>query len=382
MSFEGGKNPCHSQRILNQSPRIIKSLYIAQLKVAVLEYHHRSTTFISITMKNSIGRSISLLMIVILAVACSTPTPTVPTATTRDQVFQSTLPNLRLGDGVPLSLQVTVRWKISEPTLFFEQFETPVAYDSMILNPRSQEIASGITNTYPSVDSLFSVHRFAYTAEIKHKFEERLGESGVEIKEVILSEIQFPITYTQAKEQVGLKEQELTRIKQQSLVDMEVAQANKKKAEADGHVAIAQAEAQGRLQKIQAQIEETRRKSEMAKAETAKQVAEMQAQSDARRQVLLAEADLKKQRDLKDLEVQKKRDMQRVDIEKIKATDKVDFERQLELAKLCTENPVYASFLVNKELASKVQIAVLPNNADANLFGDLLKQNMSQVSNR
>jgi hypothetical protein len=38
------------------------------------------------------------------------------------------------------------------------------------------------------------------------------------------------------------------------------------------------------------------------------------------------------------------------------------------------ENPAYASFMVNKELASKVQIAVLPSGSDANVFGDLLKQ--------
>jgi hypothetical protein len=48
----------------------------------------------------------------------------------------------------------------------------------------------------------------------------------------------------------------------------------------------------------------------------------------------------------------------------------------MEFANVVQKNPSFASFLVNRELASKVQIAVLPTGSDSNVFGDFLKQNI------
>ena len=56
-----------------------------------------------------------------------------------------------------------------------------------------------------------------------------------------------------------------------------------------------------------------------------------------------------------------------------RAFDKVGLDKELEIAKICAENPTYASYMVNKELTSKVQIAVLPANVEGNIFGELLK---------
>jgi len=226
------------------------------------------------------------------------------------------------------------------------------------------------------VDSVFSSHRQIYINEIKQALMTNLGEQGITIKEIILSDIGFPATYTKAMEQVGLKRQEIERIRQMNEVELERATANKKKAEADGQVKIAQAEAQGKLQKIQAQTEKSRRKSELAKAETNKQVLRMEAQAEAEKLKLLAKADLEKKRGLKNLEVQKQEELEQIKINKQRQLDRVAFEQQLELARLCSENPTFASFLINKELASKVEIAVLPTGSDPNVFGGLLNQNM------
>lgn len=324
------------------------------------------------------------LMTIILALSlffgCQ-PSPTAePTQFSRDQQFQFHLTNIRLGDGVPLGIELAIRWKITDEAAFFTQFEQPDSYHSMILAPRSREIAASISNTYPSVDSIFGMQRFAYMEALKGHLSDQLGEKGVEIKEIIVAEITFPHTFTQAKEQIGLKEQQLAAIRQQSIVDVEQAEANKKRAEADGLVAIAEAQAQGRLEKIQADIEASRRRRQLAQAETEKQVAEKKAESEARRLELLAQADLKKQTDLKTLEVTRQRELEMVQVDKQKALEQVAWEQQLQLAKLCAENPTYASFLVNKELASHVQIAVLPNDGQSNMFGDFLQQGMKPTA--
>lgn len=300
---------------------------------------------------------------------------------TKDLVHRHILKEIRLGDGVPLSLDLSIRWTIEDLQVFNTQFNTPSDFNLTILQPRALELTRNISNTFPSVDSIFSTQRQKYIGDVKGVLVSSLGEPGISIKEIIISKIDFPASYTSAMEQVGLQRQELERIRQVNIVDLEKAEANKRKAAADGLVDIAKAESEGRLQKIKAKTEESRRASEIAKAETQSQVARMKAKDDAERKRLLAKADLEQKNDLKNMEVQRQRDMEQIQIDKQSQLDKIAFQNQLELAKLCTENPVYASFLVNKELASKVEIAVLPTGTDPNVFGNILNNTMQTKVN-
>lgn len=300
----------------------------------------------------------------------------------KDIVNQHLLQEVRLGDGVPIDLDISIRWKIDDLDFFNQQFSTADSFNTMILQPRALELSRSVSYTYQSVDSIFSSQRQHYSDDLKKVLLEKLGEEGVDIKEIIIARIGFPKTYTSAMEQVGLQRQELERIRQQNIVELEKAEANKRKAAADGQVAIAQAESEGKLQQIKAKTEESRRASELAKAETKSQVARMKAKDDAERKRLLAKADLEQKTDLKNMEIQRQRDMEQIQIDKQSQLDKIAFQNQLELAKLCTENPVYASFLVNKELASKVEIAVLPTGTDPNVFGNILNNTMqTKVTN-
>lgn len=70
---------------------------------------------------------------------------------------------------------------------------------------------------------------------------------------------------------------------------------------------------------------------------------------------------LEEQKALREQEVQKQREIDMLAIEKDKT-----------IAQLCATNPSYASFLINRELASKVQIAVLPTGADTSFLTSLM----------
>jgi regulator of protease activity HflC (stomatin/prohibitin superfamily) len=281
----------------------------------------------------------------------------------RDHVYSTTLHGIRLGDGVPLDLKLSTRWVVTDPDEFYKHFTSVSLYDSLILNPKSHEIASAISNGFPSVDSVFSSQRQEYISEIRKGLLGRLGEKGISVNEVILADIIFPPKYAEARELVGTKNQELERIKNKNEVDLASAQAAKLKAEADGAVAVENAKQEGELARIQAETERHHRASEMARAETARQVAETEAFAEARKIELVNDAEVKKMRDMKNVEMEKLRDM-----------DDLALLKDEKTARICMENPAYASFMVNKELASKVQIAVLPSGSDANVFGDLLKQ--------
>ena len=292
----------------------------------------------------------------------------------KDQMDFFSFQNILLGDGVPLGVDLAIRWKITDPEVVLSQFTTVTEFKNYVLQTRGKELMNEAFNEFDSVDSIFSSQRPVFIESLKAIIHERLGEEGISIKEVICSQINFPKTYTTAMEQAGLQRQELERINQQNIIAIALAKAEETKSEATAKVDIVKAKAEGRVEKIKAETEKNRRQSLLASAETEKQIAYKRSQTEADRLKLLAKADLEKVTDLKKLDVQHEKDMVEVEVEKKKKIAKADFEVQQELADVFQNNPVYASYLVNKELASKVKIAVLPTGSDPNVFGNLLQQ--------
>jgi len=235
--------------------------------------------------------------------------PTTIIKSSQDQVHQHLVNKIRLGDGVPLNLNLAIRWKVDDLELFHNQFSTTDTFNLLILQPRTYELISSVANTFGSIDSVFYSQRQLFISEIKNELLEKLGEPGIRIKEVILKDIYFPQSYTLAMEKAGLHRQEIERIRQEKLIQIEEAEAQRQKAEADGKVSIARAEAESKTQKIKAETEKYHRQNELAKAETLAQVDKTKAKAEAERRRVLAQAELDNQRDLKDLELQRTREL-------------------------------------------------------------------------
>ncbi len=62
--------------------------------------------------------------------------------------------------------------------------------------------------------------------------------------------------------------------------------------------------------------------------------------------------------------------------------DLVQVAKEKALAALTAENPSYASYLVNRELASKVQIAVLPLGTESGVLGGMLQNSLGGISQK
>ena len=56
-----------------------------------------------------------------------------------------------------------------------------------------------------------------------------------------------------------------------------------------------------------------------------------------------------------------------------------NFGRDTSLAKMYSEHPTYANYLINKELASKVKVAIIPPHTNANSILQL--DNEQNISN-
>lgn len=268
---------------------------------------------------------------------------------------------VRLADGVPLDLVVNFRWNVEDPATFYRQKVHPDTFLRYVMLPRSEEALRSMAHHYTSVDSIFLGQRERFLNDVKNTLASALASDGIGVKEVIVSELRFPQSYSSAMEQAGLLRQEFERIRRSNAVEIASADAERKKAEALARVQIAQEEANARIRDIQARTEERNRAAELAKAETEVQI-------EAKKAVIAAD----RQHQLNEVEIEKVAKLQNLDLMKQKQTDSIEVERHSTLARVYADNPQYASFVVNKELASKVNIAVVPAGANPNVFDHLL----------
>ena len=319
---------------------------------------------------------------------------------TKDHVMEQALEDVRLADGAPLSIHFSYRWSIRDIDSFQLGFEHPYDFDSLILQPRAREITNIQAVKFKSIDSVFTTDRERFVNELRQELLFGLGGNEAIVKEVIITALDFPLQYTKALEEISLKKKEIERIQQQSLVELAQSEASKKQAESDAKVRIAQAEANSRLEKIKAATEENVRASQLAKAETEKQVSRLKAESESEKQRISALAKLDNERAMLELKRQnvqanqilelehdqKKNDLalanqraielQKMELSKQQRTD--DFNFEVDFAQLCSNNPSYANYLVTKELASQVEIAILPTGSEMGVFEDMIKTSMNK----
>jgi len=299
------------------------------------------------------------------------------------QVSKIEVKDIRLGDGVPVCLGLSIRWTFTDQKSFNSQFKSVSNYDSLIMLPRSREIVSNISNTFPSVDSVFTSMREKFIHNVKNALQAKLGKDDIVVKEIIVSNIKFPQSFTESMEKVGLKERELELIRQQKALDVEKAKADEERALANGKVSIAQAQMDGKVDQINAEMEKQRRLNAIAKAETEAQLSDMNAKAEAAKNLQLGKAEAEKKRMLAKVDVEKEQELKDIAVQNQEKLNKVAFKKEMDYAKLCTENPAYATFLVNKEMASKVQIAVLPTGTDGGMIRSLLQSsNATNKSSR
>ena len=281
--------------------------------------------------------------------------------TEKDRLSNYHFGQVRLADGVPLDLSVNLRWQVADPETFYRQQLHPDSFQRHIMFPRCEEALRSMAHHYTSVDSIFLRQRERFLNDVKNTLAAALGTDGVSVKEVIVSELKFPDSYTSAMEQAGLLRQEFERIRRQNAVELAVADADRRKAEAMARVQIAQEEANARIRDIQARTEERNRAAELAKAETEVQI-------EAKKAVIAAD----RQRQLNEVEIEKVAKLQGLELLKQKQNDSVEVERHSTLARVYADNPNYATFVVNKELASKVNIAVVPAGTNPSVFDNLI----------
>lgn len=259
------------------------------------------------------------------------------------------VPAVRLADGVPLQVSLHLRWDIEDPKHFYATYDSISGFVQHVMQPKIMEALGNMAFEYASVDSVFGTQRPLFLADMRQSILSLCQSDGIKIREVVVPGIGFPGTYVEAMEQAGLQRQELEAIRRAIILETAQAEKERKMTEVRARIQVAQEEANAKIQEIQTRGEERRRAAELARAETQAQLDYKKAMTDAERQRALNQTELEKLTGLKELEVQKTQQMNASDIQK-----------QTELAKIYSGNPDYASFIIDKELATNVGVAILP----------------------
>jgi len=305
-----------------------------------------------------------------------------PDIAKRDYVHETELKDIRLGDGAPLAFSLSIRWRIENARSFTNQFAAPDQYAKLVLDSKSRELAGNVANAYPSVALVFRPEREKFVKEMKDTLAKELVEQGIRVKEIIISQILFPKNFTDALEVTATKELELQRIREKQAIDLEQAKSAQSQAQAEGQVQVEKARVEGKVAEINAETENKRRLSQVAKAETEARVLERRTKAEVERQRLLAQQEAEKRRELNLVEIEKQNHLKDLEVRRQKEFDQVQIARERALAALTAENPGYASYLVNRELASKVQIAVLPLGTESGVLGNMIHNSLGGASQK
>lgn len=346
-----------NKRILNTRRRLLERRLAARQSPAFCSIFFNTHQNKDVAM---ISRNVFLVLLGLSFLAACKQTASV---SEKDRLSNYHFNQVRLADGVPLNLTLNLRWHVADPESFYRQQLHPDTFQNHVMFPRCEEALRSMAHHYTSVDSVFLGQRERFLNDVKNTVAAVLGADGIGVKEVIVSELEFPESYTLAMEQAGLLRQEFERIRRTNAVELAVADADRRKAEAMARVQIAQEEANARIRDIQARTEERNRAAELAKAETEVQI-------EAKKAVIAAD----RQRQLNEVEIEKVAKLQGLELLKLKQADSVEVERHSTLARVYGDNPNYASFVVNKEMASKVNIAVVPAGTTPSVFDDLFKK--------
>jgi regulator of protease activity HflC (stomatin/prohibitin superfamily) len=264
---------------------------------------------------------------------------------------------------VPLVINADLHWQVSDPAIFDRYHAAPDSFPKWIMLPRAQEVLREYAHNFHSVDSVFFAQRTFFLKGAKQSLVESMQKDGVLVNDVLITSVEFPQSYVSAMEAAGLQRQEMERIKRQTAIAIAEAEGERKKTEAKAQIEIAQEMANAKVRDIQASTENKRRESELNRAET-------EVQLEAKKTITAAE----RQRQLDKVELEKVAGQNDLVVQKTQKLDQAEIDRNRELAKVYQEHPEYANFVVNKELAGKVSIAVVPPGQDQTVLNRFLDQ--------
>jgi regulator of protease activity HflC (stomatin/prohibitin superfamily) len=275
-------------------------------------------------------------------------------------------------EGLNIGLAVTVRYRLDSNRLSSVQAHMPQPVDKELVPP---VVASAWRELAPSytVREIFSTKREEVRAAAAKIITRKLGDDGIVVDEVMLSDIQLPEEYAKGLEGLLLKEQEddqmgvITDIQQKQVRIAELqaeAEAAQKVKHAEGEAKSKVVEAKGEADAMQYTLPLKQKQIEQSKleAEARKEATIQNAQADAEAKVIDSKAELQRRNLLAEAEASRVRLM---------AT--ANAERMTSEAELLNKSPLLINKIVAERLSDKIQVVMVPSDGKFFFANDVFK---------
>jgi regulator of protease activity HflC (stomatin/prohibitin superfamily) len=280
--------------------------------------------------------------------------------------------NVQTKEGLPLGLAITVRYQVDPKRLDYIEAHLPQPLEKELVPPIVATVFREMAPSY-TVRELFSSKREEVRQRSAEAIRQRLTADGINVKEVMLRDIQLPPEYAKGLEALLIKEQENDRM----AVETEIHQKQVKIADADAEAQkvqqVKQAEGRASVRVLEAKGESDAMQYLLPLKE--KQIQQSKLEAEARKEATVKNAEASGEAKLIDskAEMERRKLLAQAEAERIRLTASADAERMQSESTILKQNPLLINKIVAERLSDKLQIMMVPADGKFFFTNDVLR---------
>jgi len=280
--------------------------------------------------------------------------------------------NVQSKEGLSLGLAITVRYQLDPKRLDYIESHLPQPLEKELVPPIVATAFRELTPAY-TVREVFSTKREEVRLRAAEIIRQRLAVDGINVKEVMLRDIELPPDYARGLEELLLKEQENDRM----AVETELHQKQVKIAEADADAQkvreVKQAEGQASVRVLQAKGESDAMQYLLPLKQ--KQIEQSKLEAEARKEATVKNAEAAGEAKLIDskAEMERRKLLAEAEAQRIRVTAAADAERMQSESTILKQNPLLINKIVAERLSDKLQIMMVPADGKFFFTNDVLR---------
>jgi regulator of protease activity HflC (stomatin/prohibitin superfamily) len=273
--------------------------------------------------------------------------------------------NVQAKEGLTVGLAITVRYRLDAKRLDYIEGNLPRPVEREIVPPTVASVWREIVPNY-TVRDVFSAKREEVRQKAAQLITQRLALDGIEVKEVMLRDIQLPPEYAEGLQAYLLKEQENDRMSVETELKSKEVRIAELEAEAMKARQVKQAEGEARVRVLRAKSESDAMKYTLPLKQ--KQIEQSRLEAQARKEATIQNAEGDAQAKLIDskAEGERRKLLAAAEADRIRVTAEADAERLQSEAAVLKNNPLLINKIVAERLSDKLQIMMVP--ADGKFF--------------
>jgi regulator of protease activity HflC (stomatin/prohibitin superfamily) len=288
--------------------------------------------------------------------------------------------NVQAKEGLTLGLAITVRYRLDAKRLDYMEVNLPRPVEKEIVPPTVASVWREIVPNY-TVRDVFSAKREEVRQKAAALITQRLAADGIEVKEVMLRDIQLPPEYAEGLQALLLKEQENDRMSVETELKSKEVRIAELEAEAMKARQVKQAEGEARVRVLRAKSESDAMKYTLPLKQ--KQIEQSRLEAQARKEATIQNAEGDAQAKLIDskAEGERRKLLAEAEADRIRLTAAADAERLQSEAAVLKNNPLLINKIVAERLSDKLQIMMVPADGKFFFTNDVMRgMNMANQS--